>query len=145
MIKIEKRGFGYKINFGGILKQIDINQFKEELFKYILEKREDFSIYYDMRSIRYLSKDAQIELNNIRKELKLYGSLRSSVVFNRPGDEKQYEFIYFPVDNTERVLFASVEFNFEIEGINWLTREIDPNLKIVTRKKNALDNLLLKS
>jgi len=66
MIKIEKRGFGYRLFFSGILKIADLNQFKAEIMKDIENSKEPFSIYIDLRGIRYLAKEAQHEYNALR-------------------------------------------------------------------------------
>jgi hypothetical protein len=135
MIKIEKRGFGYKIVFGGILKIADVLKYENELMENITKTEETFSIYHDMRSIRYFAKDAQIKMFDIRMNLKSKGIIRSSIVFNRPGEEKNFEILGLPLDQTERIIYSLTEPNFEIAGFNWLTREIDPNFNITKRKK----------
>jgi hypothetical protein len=140
MIKIEKRGFGYKIVFGGILKIADISEFKSELLVYINNSKENFSIYYDLRSIQYFAKDAQSEFNSFKTLLKAKGLIRSAVIFNRSGDETKIEIVKIPSDQTERVLYSSMEMNFEIVGINWLTREIDPNIEIAGRRREKAKN-----
>jgi len=141
MIKIEKRGFGYKTSFGGMLKIAEIQNFINELIDHINSSNENFSIYFDFRGINYFAKDAQMEFNSFRTFLKKRGMVRSTIILSKKGDESKTELIKLPLDSSERILYSYTDYNFEIEGINWLTREIDPNIKIYARKKGVSNNL----
>jgi len=63
------------------------------------------------------------------------------MILKNPGDEKILRGLRIPYNKNERVIYSSENYNFEIDGINWLTREIEPDTSIFKSKRNKSFNL----
>jgi peroxiredoxin len=135
MIKIEKRGFGFKITFSGILNSSFVSEIREKLFILLSTNNNPCSLYMVFQNTRYISQEVIDEIIFLRKFFQKGYLLRTTIILKKRGDEIIFRNLRIPFDKNERVIYSNENYNYEIDGINWLTREIEPDTKIYKKVK----------
>jgi hypothetical protein len=128
MYKIEKKDYGVKLTFGGFIQQDEMAQWVAESEKFLLSAPSKFGVFVDMRELKPLSKDAQIEMEKGQIAYKSKGMERSVVILDNPITTMQFKRIAKEtgIHEWERYIDTSVNPGWEKAGIDWIVHAINP-------------------
>ena len=128
MYRIEKRDFGIKLTFGGVMSDRELITWLEESRPILAGMLEGFCVFVDMRTLGPLDKDGQKVMQLGQRTYKDHGMLRSVVILNNPVTTMQFKRIAMEsgIYDWERYIDASRVPDWEQVGMDWLTRQIDP-------------------
>jgi len=128
--KIEKTIYGVKLIFGGFIKKDEMSQWVYESDRLVASLPAKFGVFVDMRDLKPLSKDTEMEMQRGQKLYKQNGMERSVVVLNDLITTMQFKRIAKEtgIYQWERYLDASSVKSWEEVGVKWLVNGIDPDL-----------------
>ena len=129
MYKIEKKGYGFKLTFGGSMKADEMKRWVEESKTALVGAPKEFGVLIDMRTLQPLLEDAQTHMKEGQKLFKAKGMLRSVVILNSPIVTLQFKRIAKEtgIYAWERHIDASAVTDWEKVGIDWISKGIDPD------------------
>lgn len=129
MYKIEKKGYGFKLAFGGSMKVDEVKRWVEESKTALVGAPKEFGVLIDMRTLQPLLEDAQTHMKEGQKLYKAKGMLRSVVILNSPIVTLQFKRIAKEtgIYAWERHIDASAVTDWEKVGIDWISKGIDPD------------------
>lgn len=130
MYRIEKKGWGYRLTFGGSIVAEEMAQWLEESRKILADQEEGFFVFVDMRTIIPLSRDSQIYIRDGQRLYRQRGMIRSVVIVSSPVVAAQFRRIAGEtgIHKWERYIDASSTPDWEELGLGWLFNEVDPEL-----------------
>ena len=129
MFKIEKADYGVKLTFGGFMKKDEMVQWVAESQKVLSSLPSKFGVFVDMRDLKPLPPDAELEMQKGQKAFKQKGMERSVVILNNPITTMQFKRIATEtgIYQWERYIDASTSGDWEEKGKKWLVGAIDPD------------------
>ena len=128
MYRIEKKGFGLRLTFGGVIPPEEMVHWVEDFRRELTEMTAPFHIFVDMRTLVPLNREAQVHMEEGQRLAREYGMERSVVIFRSPVTEAQFRRIggATGIARRERYVNACEEPDWETVGLDWLLKEIEP-------------------
>ena len=141
MYKIEKKDYGYKLTFGGLMNVYEMKLWLDESRKNLVEAPKEFGIIVDMRTLNTLSADAQLFMQEGQCLYKEKGMVRSIVIHDSCLNEMQFKRIaqVTGIYKWERYINASSVNDWEETGINWVDNGIDPDIYVTQPEIYEID------
>ena len=129
MLKTEKVDYGVKLTFAGFIKKEEMAQWVLEAEKIISTLPSKFGVFVDMRDLKPLPHDAELEMQKGQKLFKQKGMERSVVILSNAVTTMQFKRIAQEtgIYQWERYIDASKATNWEESGKKWLVSSIDPD------------------
>jgi hypothetical protein len=129
MYKIEKTDFGAKLTFDGYMKQDEMAKWVVESKQFISSLPSKFGVFVDMRGLKPLALDTEMEMQKGQKLYKEKGMERSVVILANAVTTMQFKRIAQEtgIYQWERYIDASKVSNWEEIGKNWLVKAEDPD------------------
>jgi DUF971 family protein len=129
MFKIEKNDFGYRLTFSDFIKEDEMKQWLEESRSTLINSSGSFGVFVDMRTLKPLTPEAQVHMQEGQKLYKQKGMVRSVVILNNPIIKMQFQRIgkETGIYEWERYIDASSKPNWEQVGIDWISKGVDPD------------------
>ncbi len=129
MYSIEKKNYGFKIVFGGNIKEEEMKKWYDESKRKLLGVTSPFGVFVDMRELQPLSKEAQKHLEAGQKLYKEKGMQRSVVIVSTSFIKLQFKMIAKDtgIYEWERYISTADTPNWEKAGIDWIVSGIDPD------------------
>jgi len=128
MYTIEKTDFGYRLTFGGRILADEMSLWVQESEEALAKQRPGFHVFVDMRSLRPISADAQVQMQRGQRLYKEKGMERSVVILSDPTLERQFQRIAKQTGILlwERYVDATRVPNWEQVGMDWLVEGKEP-------------------
>jgi hypothetical protein len=128
MYSIEKKDFGYKLTFQGIISQEELQQWLRESKEILSAGPSKFSVFVDMRKMELLPVDAQSSMHEGQTYYKSMGMERSVVIFSSDLTSMQFKLIAkrTGIYAQERYIDASEDPDWEKAGFDWILNGIEP-------------------
>lgn len=129
MYKIEKTDYGVKLTFAGFIQKEEMANWVNESEHALLTFPEKFSVFVDMRELKPLPQESQVEMEKGQKLYKAKGMERSVVILNSATLTIQFKRIAKEtgIYEWERYIDASARSNWEELGEGWLLFGADPD------------------
>lgn len=128
MYKIEKRDYGFKLTFSGIILKDEMLQWLEESKEALSNIQNEFYVFVDMRGLHTLPPDSQVFMKE-GQELYLNKGMRRSVVIT-DSELNRLQFTRIAKQTGiypgERYIDAAAFDNWEEMGLNWILKGIEP-------------------
>ncbi len=128
MYKIEKRDYGFKLTFSGIIQKDEMLQWLEDSREALANIQNEFYVFVDMRGLHTLPPDSQVYMKE-GQQLYLNKGMQRSVVIT-DSDLNRLQFIRIAKQTGifpgERYIDAAVYNNWEEIGLNWILKGIEP-------------------
>ena len=136
MYKIEKKTFGYKLVFDGMMDAAEMAEWVDASEKALTGAVGKFGVCVDMRGLAPLLADAQEHMQRGQKLYKQKGMERSAVILDSDVIALQFKRIAKEtgIYEWERYIAASKEPNWEKVAVDWITKAIDPDKKVPAAK-----------
>ncbi len=131
MYAIEKAPFGYRMNFKEIILRDEMAQWVQDSEFILNGVPRGFGLYLDMRKLKPLADDAQLELAKGQKVYQGAGVQRSVAIVATPEVAAQLRELAKAsgLDANERYIDVSFP-SFERLALEWLNDGIDPDPKM---------------
>ena len=129
MIKIEKRPYGYKIFFSGIISSLEVENWLTESSKILEKSPEKFSVFVDMQEMEILPVICQGNMYEGQKLYRKMGMERSVVIVRDRLTAMQFRLIAQKtgIYDYERYINASVNPIWGKEALDWLINSVEPS------------------
>lgn len=129
MYNIERKTYGYKLTFSGKITPEEMQMWVEDSKKKLTSSPSSFHVFVDMRSLKTLSSEAQMHMQDGQKLYKGKGMVRSVVVVDSTITKMQFQRIAKEtgIYEWERYIDASGTSNWEKVGEDWIVSEKDPD------------------
>jgi len=129
MYKIEKKNYGVKLTFEGFIQKDAMEQWLIESKKMLPKLSGKFGVFVDMRALKPLPRDAQSIMEQGQMLFKKKGMERSVVILENSVLTMQFRRLakQSGIAQWERYIDASDKRNWEILGVDWLQRGLDPD------------------
>jgi len=130
MYSIERTLWGFKLTFDQTISNEGMQKWLKESQQALVGVKGNFGILVDMRTLRPLTTAAQNTMIDGQQMYKKAGMVRSVLILNGMGLTLQFRrlAIVSGVYQWERYIDGSSITNWEQVGIDWLTKEIDPDM-----------------
>ena len=134
MHKIEKTVYGFKLTFGGFIKVDEMKTWLEKSKKELEISRGKYHVFVDMRALKALPEDSQKVMNEGQILFKENGMIRSVVIVEKMVVKLQFRAIAQEsgIYEWERYIDAGSERDWEMKGMNWLLKAVDPDKVLTT-------------
>ncbi len=131
MYKIEKKPWGYKLTFDGVISAEEMKKWVEDSKKALLTAPSKFGVMVDMRNLKPLSPEAKSVMEEGQKLYKTKGMERSAVILNSAVLTLQFKKIAQEsgIYQWERYIDAGKDPNAEKTAEAWITNGVDPDKK----------------
>lgn len=129
MYDIKKESFGFKLTFGGFIKEDEMSNWVNESRKNLIGTSNEFGVVIDMIDLKPLPKDSQSKMQEGQKLFKQKGMKRSAVILNNSITTMQFKRIAKEtgIYEWERYIDASKNSNYESMARQWVSNGIDPD------------------
>ena len=129
MYTIEKRPFGYKLAFAGVIEVDEMNRWVADTMKALIGQVGKFGVIADMRALKPLKPEAQAVMVEGQKEYKLRGMERSAVVLANSVIALQFRRLAQEsgIYQRERYIDGSKEGPWEKIAEAWIVNGKDPD------------------
>ena len=129
MYKIEKKNYGYKLIFDANINLPEMSDWVEDARKNLVDAKNEFGVFVDMRGLRPLSIDSQSKMQEGQILFKEKGMIRSVVIVASATIKMQFQRIAKEtgIYEWERYIDSSSSKDWEEIGINWISKGIDPD------------------
>ncbi|HEX2957077.1 MAG TPA: hypothetical protein VHO70_09590 [Chitinispirillaceae bacterium] len=129
MYKIEKTDYGAKLTFDGFIRQEEMAKWVTESIQFIHSMPSKFGVLVDMRGLKPLSHDAEMEMQKGQKLYKDKGMERSAVILANSVTTMQFKRIAQEtgIYQWERYIDSSKVTSWEEVSKNWITKAVDPD------------------
>lgn len=131
MHTIEKKGYGYKLTFQGVIPAEEMTKWVEEARSALSRQNGAFGVFVDMRELSPLTPEVKMIMESGQKLFKEKGMERSVVILANAVVSLQFKDIAKKsgIYAWERYIDASSNLNWEQIGEDWIKNSIDPDLK----------------
>lgn len=131
MYKIEKTDSGVKLTFEGFIKRDEMAKWVDESTQFTRSLPSKFGVMVDMRGLKALSPDTEMEMKKGQKLYKEKGMERSVVILANAVTAMQFKRIAQEtgIYQWERYIDASKVTNWEDVSNKWLVNSEDPDKK----------------
>lgn len=129
MYKIEKTSYGVRLTFEGFMKQEEMAKWGTESAVFLRSMPSKFGVFVDMRGLKPLPQDAEMEMQKGQKLYKDRGMERSVVILANTVTTIQFKRIAHEtgIYQWERYIDSSKVTNWEDVGTKWITNGDDPD------------------
>ena len=129
MYKIEKKNYGVKLVFSGVITQEEMVKWVTESASIIKTLPAKFGVFVDMRELKTLSQESKSEMEKGQILYKTKGMERSVVILESAVTMMQFKKIAKEtgIYEWERYIDASAVKDWEEKGKKWLVSAIDPD------------------
>ena len=129
MYKIERKSFGVKLTFGGIIQPEEMKQWVEDSKPVIAKTTSGFGAFIDMRTLKPLADKTKAQMEVGQKLYKAAGMTRSVVILDSHITTLQFKQIAKEtgIYEWERYVNASASSDWEAIGLAWINKGIDPD------------------
>jgi hypothetical protein len=131
MYKIEKKEYGFRLTFGGVISANEMFKWVNESQTTLSDAPNKFGIFVDMRDLKPLTPDAAGVMQEGQKLYKDKGMERSVVILSNSMVTMQFKRIAKDsgIYKWERYIDASAIPGWETAGEEWIRNGIDPDRK----------------
>ncbi len=128
MYRIEKLVYGYRLIFADEIRKPEMSQWVAESGKILETQTGAFGVFVDMRTLKPLSEFAKDEMTIGQKLYKAKGMERSVVILSSTVITLQFRSIAQKsgIYQWERYIDASKCPDWEVKGLRWILKGIDP-------------------
>ena len=128
MYQIEKKGYGFKLTFGGFVKASEMEEWKAASEKALASQSGKFGVLVDMRTLKPLPANAQAVMVDGQKQYKMRGLERSAVILDSAVTTGQFRRLAKEsgIYAWERYVGADTP-KHEQAAEAWITRGVDPD------------------
>lgn len=128
MYRIEKKEYGFLLVFEGFISKDEIQNWYQEVSKYLEIVNNEFLVFVDMRKLIPLLPDAQQIMQNGQLLFKHKGMARSVVIVKDKITKMQFIRIakQTGIYKWERYIDVSINYNWQQIAFKWLNEAIDP-------------------
>ncbi len=130
MYRIEDADFGYKLTFGGFIREAEMEQWLDESKTMLANAPDEFCVFVDMRSLMPLPHESELFMREGQRFYKEKGMLRSVVILDNTVTAMQFKRIAQEESGIyagERYIDASQTPDWEKVGVVWLMDQVDPD------------------
>ncbi len=129
MYKIEKKPYGFKLTFGGFIRNDEMQQWVEESKKALEKSPSKFGVFIDMRELKPLPSSSQEYMQEGQKIYREKGMQRSVVILDNPGTTLQFKRLAKEtgIKKRERYIDASTVEDWLVKGLNWIKHAEEPD------------------
>lgn len=129
MYQIEKKSYGVKLTFAGLIAKDEMQKWVAESAKITKSLPSKFGVFVDMRDLKPLAADSQLVMQEGQKLFKNAGMERSVVILSTAMVTMQFKRIAKEtgIYEWERYIDFSKTADWEEIGIKWLEDKIDPD------------------
>ncbi|MGA7722790.1 MAG: hypothetical protein WCA84_16610 [Ignavibacteriaceae bacterium] len=129
MYQIEKKSYGVKLTFAGLIAKDEMQKWVAESAKITKSLPSKFGVFVDMRDLKPLAADSQLVMQEGQKLFKNAGMERSVVILSTAMVTMQFKRIAKEtgIYEWERYIDSSKTADWEEIGIKWLEDKIDPD------------------
>lgn len=129
MYKIDKTDYGFKLTFADTITADEMRKWVEDSKTALSSAENSFHIFVDMRTLKPLSPDAQLFMQEGQKLYKQKGMVRSVVILANSLLKMQFKRIAQEtgIYDWERYIDESSTPNWEQIGTDWLKAGKDPD------------------
>ncbi len=129
MYKVELTGYGIKLVFDGFMREEEIARWAAEFEEAVRTLKGNWGVLVDMRTLAPLPPESQQKMVDIQALARKSGMTRSVVILNDFITTMQFKRLakQSGIYATERYIDASSVANWEQVGLNWITKEVDPD------------------
>jgi hypothetical protein len=129
MYRIDKRDFGYRLTFSGLMPVHEIEAWLAESELLLPKEPEPFYVFVDMRDLELLPPESRPGMIRGQKLYRQRGMVRSVVILSDKVTALQFKGIAKEtgIYDWERYIDTSVEPDWERTGMAWLTDAVDPD------------------
>ncbi len=129
MIKIEKKPFGYRLIFSGVISTKEVEAWLAESDNLFEKNNGSFSVLVDMRDMELLPVACQGIMRQGQKLYKRMGMDRSAVVVRDKLTAMQFRLIAQKtgIYSEERYINAALNLNWEKEALGWILHSVEPS------------------
>jgi hypothetical protein len=129
MYQIEKKSYGVKLTFAGLIAKDEMQKWVAESAKITKSLPSKFGVFVDMRDLKPLAADSQLVMQEGQKLFKNAGMERSVVILSTAMVTMQFKRIAKEtgIYEWERYIDSSKTADWEEIGIKWLENKIDPD------------------
>lgn len=130
MYQINKTAYGYELIFSGFIDEAEMSAWVKDSKTKLATQSGSFSVFVDMRSLKPLSPQAKLEMEEGQKLFKQKGMERSVVVLNDALLTLQFKRIAKEtgIYQWERYVDASKNADWESKALAWVKKGTDPDL-----------------
>ena len=130
MYKIEEKDYGYKLTFGEMIHIDEMKNWVADSKEKLTNSSSEFGIFVDMQTLKPLDDETQEMMQSGQKLYKEKGMLRSVVIISKSLLKMQFERLAKEsgIYEWERYIDSSSNPNWEQDGIDWISKEVDPDL-----------------
>ena len=128
MYEIEKKEFGFKLTFGGLISGEEMQAWVADSKKELADAPDAFGVFVDMRTLKPIPVDAQVHMQEGQQLYKDKGMERSVVIVDSSVTKMQFQRIArrTGIDEWERYIDASEDPGWQKTGMDWIVRGVDP-------------------
>lgn len=129
MYKIEKKDYGVKLIFSGVISQEEMAKWVAESATIVKTLPAKFGVFVDMRELKTLSQESKVEMEKGQILFKTKGMERSVVILESAVTAMQFKKIAKDtgIYEWERYIDASAVKDWEEKGKKWIISAIDPD------------------
>ncbi len=132
MLRITKERFGFGLVFGESISLDEMKQWRQEAVRALVGAPHSFGVLIDMRTLRGndLDPETQEEIADGIQLFKRAGMLYSCIILDSVAATAQYKRRARESRgySHERYINATVEPRWRIKAVEWLEKQIDPDL-----------------
>lgn len=132
MLRITKERFGFGLVFGENISLDEMKQWRQEAVRALVGAPHSFGVLIDMRTLRGndLDPETQEEIADGIQLFKRAGMLYSCIILDSVAATAQYKRRARESRgySHERYINATVEPRWRIKAVEWLEKQIDPDL-----------------
>lgn len=130
MYKIEKKHYGFKLQFSGFIKEQEMAEWVNESKETLKEVKSGFNVFVDMRGLNPLPKEASAHMEIGQQLYRKTGMKRSVVILDNDITTMQFRQIAKKtgIYEYERYINAAGNPNYEKAAIEWITIGKDPDV-----------------
>ena len=129
MYKIEKKEYGYKLTFGGLINAEEMKKWVDESRNALTVTPSKFGVFVDMRTLKPIEKESQVIMEEGQKLYKTKGMERSVVILESVLVTMQFKRIAKEtgIYNWERYISSQDKPDWEKIGLAWIKDGVDPD------------------
>ena len=131
MYKIEEGRHGFTLTFGGSLYSEELRRWLEESERTLAKRDGVFGVIVDLRSLLPLGPEARELILQGQDLYRKAGLVRSAVILKNSSTTGQFRQLAKDslVYKNERYIDASKEKDCLRQALDWVTSQVDPDLK----------------
>ena len=131
MFKVEKTDFGVRLKISGLIEIEEVKKWKDEMLKALDKVKDPFNVFGDIQGFKPGSEDVQKIFVEVQKAYKDKGMKKSVVITDSTITKIQLKRTAKESGIYEWERYISSENNpkWEQQALDWITKNIDPDIE----------------